>query len=103
MGILQAETVKEDYIMACHPSHVKHLPKLNRIEGQIKAVKTMIEEERYCMDILLLLKSVNGAVHRLQQEIFKTHMESCVNEAFCTKDCKKKEEKIKEILKLWMD
>ena len=77
--------------MKKHPCHKVHLPKLNRIEGQVKAIKKMIEEERYCIDILSQLKAVRGAVLRVQKEVLNTHVKNCVRGALQAKDEKEME------------
>ena len=52
-------------------SHHKQLVSLKRIEGQVRGVQKMIEEERYCIDILTQLHSVVGAILRVEDNIFK--------------------------------
>ena len=61
-----------------HPQHKNQLPSLNRIEGQIKGIKKMIEDLRYCLDILTQLKAVKEAVHKVEQGVLKTHMQHCL-------------------------
>jgi CsoR family transcriptional regulator, copper-sensing transcriptional repressor len=80
--------------------HKEHIPKLNRIEGQLKAIKNMIEQERYCVDILTQLKAVRGALMRVQKEILRTHLETCVHSAIVEKNRSETEKKVKEVLKL---
>ena len=89
--------------MSKHPCHRKHLTKLNRIEGQVKAIKKMIEEDRYCVDILSQLKAVRGAVLRVQKEVLSTHIKNCVKSAIQSSDQRDTEQKIKEILKVMGD
>ena len=48
-------------------THMEQVPRLNRIEGQVRGVKKMIEDGRYCVDILIQLKSVSNALARVQE------------------------------------
>lgn len=82
------------------PCHSAHIVKLNRVEGQLSAIKKMITDRRYCVDILIQLKAVRGAVTRVQKDILKTHLEHCVSDAITSKDKSETNNKIREILKL---
>lgn len=83
-----------------HPSHEEHLPRLNRIAGQIEGVKKMIIERRYCPDILTQLHAVRSAVRNLEIQILDSHLSSCVTETFQSKDQDKQKQKIEEIRQL---
>ena len=87
-------------VLMVNPSHKEHIPKLNRIDGQLQAVKRMIGEERYCVDILTQLKAIRGALMRVQKEVLRTHLQMCVQSAIVEKDRSETEKKIKEVLKL---
>lgn len=52
--------------------------RLNRIAGQVNGVKTMIEEDRYCGDILIQLSAIEKSVRSLSNKILKSHLETCV-------------------------
>lgn len=52
--------------------------RLSRIEGQIRGVKSMIEEERYCVDILTQVAAVQAAFNGLTKEILASHIKGCV-------------------------
>lgn len=52
--------------------------KLNRISGQINGIKKMIEEDRYCDDVLIQLSAVNQAVKSLANHIIEKHIYGCV-------------------------
>ena len=86
-----------------YPCHNEHVPKLNRIEGQVRAVKKMIHEERYCVDILMQIKAIRGALMRVQKEILHTHMKTCVTDTITNKDTAGTKQKIQEILTLMGD
>ena len=52
--------------------------RLSRIEGQVRGVKSMIEEERYCVDILTQVAAVQAAFNGLTKEILASHIKGCV-------------------------
>lgn len=83
-----------------HPPHHDQLPGLNRIEGQIRGIKKMIENQRYCVDILTQLKAVKAALHRVEQQVLKTHMQHCLMHAVTSEDQKEIQEKIDELMHL---
>ncbi|MBI5124496.1 MAG: metal-sensitive transcriptional regulator [Candidatus Omnitrophica bacterium] len=80
--------------------HSDSLGYLKKIEGQIRGVQKMIEEERYCIDILTQLHSVVGAILSVEDKILKKHLEHCVVSALKARSRKDVEAKIEEIVKL---
>ena len=61
------------------PEEIRALTnRLNRIEGQIKGLKKMIDEERYCVDIITQVSSVQAALNAFQRELLNSHIKSCV-------------------------
>ena len=84
-----------------HPDHSKQLHRVNRIIGQLEGVKRMIEERRYCPDILTQTRAVSSAVRSLESSILQTHLENCVREAFKSgkRDSEKKIEELLEIFR----
>lgn len=78
--------------------HSKELIRINRILGQIEGVKKMIESNRYCPDILIQLKAVRSAIRAVENNIFQTHLYSCVVESFNSEaDKNKKIDEIKDL------
>lgn len=54
--------------------------RLNRIEGQVRGVKRMLEEEKYCTDILVQVSAINAALNSFNRELLANHMKTCVVE-----------------------
>ncbi|GBE03077.1 copper-sensing transcriptional repressor CsoR [bacterium BMS3Abin08] len=81
-------------------THEEQLVFLRRIEGQIRGVQKMIEEKRYCVDILTQLHSVIGAILRVESEILRKHLEGCVTHALKGDSEVEKQKKIEEIVDL---
>jgi len=83
-----------------HPNHGEQLSRLNRIEGQIKGIKKMIEDRRYCIDILIQVKAAKAALHKVEQGILKTHIQGCLKTAAASPDTNALDVKINEIVEL---
>lgn len=81
-------------------THEEQLVYLKKIEGQVRGIQKMIEEKRYCVDILTQLHSIKGAIKRVEEKIFKKHLEGCVCPAMESKSETEKREKIDEVLEL---
>ena len=79
-----------------HPCHKEQLTNLRRIEGQIRGIQGMIEEGRYCVDILNQIKAVRSAIISVEGKILKKHMKACVKDAL--KSEKEFDDKVEEIL-----
>lgn len=78
-----------------NPCHKHEIPRLNRAIGQLEGIKKMIEEQRYCPDIIIQLKAVRSAIKHVESNILKTHLEECVAKSFS--DTETAKEKIMEI------
>jgi DNA-binding FrmR family transcriptional regulator len=84
-----------------HPCHHTELPRLNRIAGQVEGVKKMIEEHRYCPDILTQLRAVRAALRTIEANVLETHLKSCVADAMARGNQKEQEQKIAELKDLF--
>ena len=84
-----------------HPSHENQLVRLKRVEGQIRGIQTMIDEQRYCMDILSQIRAVTGAMRKIESGILASHLQHCVNDAITSNNSKESAVKIKEIKRLF--
>ena len=80
-----------------HPCHKKQISSLKRVEGQIRGIIKMIDDDKYCIDILNQIKAVKSAITSVEGKILKTHLKACVKDAL-TSD-KGFDEKVDEILK----
>lgn len=79
--------------------HREQIPRLNRAIGQLEGVKKMIEDNRYCPDIIIQLKAVRSAIKRIESNILKIHLEECVASSFSDKEyARGKIDEIKNLL-----
>jgi DNA-binding FrmR family transcriptional regulator len=83
-----------------HPSHDDELIRLRRIEGQVRGVQKMIEERRYCIDILTQLSSIAGALTKVEENILVRHLRSCVRDSLTGPNPADLERKIGEIVEI---
>jgi DNA-binding FrmR family transcriptional regulator len=81
-----------------HPDHSKNLSSLRRIEGQVRGVQQMIDDKRYCMDIVNQIKAMKSALSRVESKILEKHLRSCVTQILNKKEM---EEKITELVKVF--
>ncbi|MFH1370470.1 MAG: metal-sensitive transcriptional regulator [Planctomycetota bacterium] len=81
-------------------THEEQLQFLRKIEGQVAGIQRMIEEKRYCVDILTQIRSCIGALHRVEGEIFRKHLDGCVVQALKGKSEMEKQKKINEVVEL---
>tara|TARA_B100000767_G_C19525159_1_gene434173 strand:+ start:343 stop:627 length:285 start_codon:yes stop_codon:yes gene_type:complete len=84
-----------------HPNHEKHIPRINKLIGQLNGIKKMIEDKRYCPEIITQLKAVSSACKSVEIIMLQKHLETCVMEAFHSKDKKGQNEKIQELTNLY--
>ena len=80
-----------------HPCHRKQIPSLKRIEGQLRGITKMIDEDKYCIDILNQIKAVRRAITSVETRILKTHMRGCIKDAL--KSEKEFDSKFEELIK----
>ena len=81
-------------------THNEQLTFLRKIEGQIRGIQRMIEERRYCIDILTQLHSIVGAILRVEDKILRKHLQGCVVSTLKGKSEMEKQHKLDEIINL---
>ena len=83
-----------------NPDHADNIVALRRIEGQVRGIQRMIEERKYCIDILTQIHAVKGALSIVEEKILEKHFKNCVTEAVTGVSEKERQQKMDEILKL---
>ncbi len=81
-------------------THDEQLPFLKKIEGQVAGIQRMIEKKRYCVDILMQMRSIIGALRKVEGQIYKKHLDGCVTAALKGKSEEEKQKKINEVIEL---
>lgn len=72
--------------------------RLKRIGGQVRGIARMVEEDRYCIDLLTQLQAVRAALHKVEEEILKDHVQHCVAHAFASGDPVEQRHKVDELV-----
>lgn len=75
-----------------------NLRRLSRIEGQVRGIQRMVEEDRYCVDILTQLSSVQEALRAVARGLMRNHMTHCMSHAIMTGSDADKETMFDELL-----
>lgn len=79
----------------------KVLARLSRAEGQLAAVRRMVESDEYCVDVLIQISAVRGALLRAADVLLTDHLHHCVAHAFEAGDEEARREKVDEVLDLF--
>ncbi len=79
----------------------KTINRLRRLEGQVRGIIKMLEEDRYCIDVLTQMQAVKSALARAESEILKDHANNCVAEAIESGDAEAQREKVSELIDLF--
>jgi DNA-binding FrmR family transcriptional regulator len=74
--------------------------RLNRVQGQVRGIARMVEQERYCIDILTQLRAVRAALSRVEAELLKSHLSHCIEGAITTGDTKEQRKQAAELIHL---
>lgn len=84
-----------------YPDHTSEIKRLNRISGQIEGVKKMIDERRYCPDIMTQLRAIRSAVKSIESNMLETHLSACLTSVLATGDSNQMDQKIAEIAEIF--
>ncbi len=87
-------------IRQIYPNHEAQLARLAKIEGQLRGVRKMIDERRYCIDIVAQIKAVTAALKQVQMGVLEKHIHHCVKESLESQDPDLVEEKIHEVVQV---
>ena len=87
---------KESY--GYHADKEALVKRLHRIEGQVRGVERMVDEDRYCIDILTQLGAVDTALEAVAIKVLEEHVQHCVAGAFASGDKKEADIKSRELL-----
>ncbi len=74
--------------------------RLNRIEGQVRGLAKMVDEDRYCIDIVTQISAVRAALRRVEEEVLKDHVAHCVEHAITSGNKADQRQKITELMEV---
>jgi len=72
--------------------------RLNRIEGQVRGLSRMVEDDRYCIDIITQIGAVRAALGRVEEELLRDHVGHCVEHAIASGDKADQRRKVSELM-----
>jgi DNA-binding FrmR family transcriptional regulator len=78
----------------------KLINRLSRIEGQVRGVARMLEEDRYCIEVLTQIRAVRAALARVETEMLKDHLHHCIETAIVSGDVREQRVKASELIDL---
>ena len=74
------------------------LKRLGRIEGQVRGLAKMVEEDRYCIDVVTQISAVTAALRRVEEEVLKDHVGHCVEHAIASGNKNEQRKKVAELM-----
>jgi CsoR family transcriptional regulator, copper-sensing transcriptional repressor len=74
--------------------------RLGRIEGQVRGIVRMIDEDRYCIDVVTQIAAARAALRRVEEEILKDHVSHCVEHAIASGDADDQRSKVAELIEV---
>ena len=74
--------------------------RLNRIEGQVRGLARMVEDDRYCIDVITQVSAVRAALKRVEEEVLKDHVAHCVEHAISAGDRAEQRQKISKLMRV---
>jgi DNA-binding FrmR family transcriptional regulator len=92
------------------PTHATHVPedtrvalskRLRRIEGQVRGLQKMVDEQRYCADVLVQISSVQEALRGVGRVLLQNHLTHCASEAIRSGDAAESQRVVAELVELW--
>jgi CsoR family transcriptional regulator, copper-sensing transcriptional repressor len=74
--------------------------RLKRIAGQISGIQRMIDEDRYCIDVVMQIDAARAALARVRRILLASHLKTCVASAFAKGDARDRREKLAELVEV---
>ena len=81
-------------------THEETLHRLRRIAGQVQGIQRMIDERKYCIDIITQIQAARSALRAVELQILEKHMSHCVNDAFASGSSQDAGGKVAELLQI---
>lgn len=76
------------------------LKRLSRIEGQVRGLSRMVEDDRYCIDIVTQVAAVRAALKKVEEEVLRDHVGHCVAHAMASGDAEEQRAKVSELIEV---
>jgi len=76
------------------------LSRLRRVEGQVRGIARMVEDERYCIDVITQIQAVRAAIRKVEDKLLEDHVGHCVEGAIRSGDAREQRTKVSELLQV---
>lgn len=76
------------------------LKRLSKIEGQVRGISRMVEDDRYCIDIITQIAAVRAALRRVEEAVLSDHVSHCVAHAIASGDADEQRKKVAELMEV---
>lgn len=76
------------------------IQRLSRIEGQVRGLAKMIEDDRYCIDVVTQISAIRAALRKAEEEILKDHVGHCVEHAIASGNKQDQRNKVSELMEV---
>ena len=86
--------------MHARPDKPKLLNRLSRVEGHVRGIRKMVEEDRYCIDVLTQIQAARAALAKVESEMLKTHLSHCIEGAIVSGNADEQRTKARELIEL---
>jgi DNA-binding FrmR family transcriptional regulator len=97
---LELDTLREYIFGMRNEIKAPCLKRLNRIEGQVRGLSRMVEEDRYCIDIITQIAAVRAALRRVEEEVLRDHVAHCIEHAVISGNKGEQRRKISELMEV---
>jgi DNA-binding FrmR family transcriptional regulator len=75
--------------------------RLSRIEGQVRGIARMVDDDRYCIDIVTQISAARAALRRVEEEVLRDHVAHCVEHAIASGDSEEQRRKVAELMQVF--
>jgi DNA-binding FrmR family transcriptional regulator len=83
-----------------HDTKTSCAKRLSRIEGQVRGIARMVEDDRYCIDIVTQISAARAALRRVEDELLRAHVSHCVEHAIASGDAEEQRRKVAELMEV---
>ncbi|MBC8050659.1 MAG: metal-sensitive transcriptional regulator [Hyphomicrobiales bacterium] len=78
----------------------KCLQRLSKVEGQVRGIARMIEDDRYCIDIITQISAAQAALRKVEEELLRNHVSHCVEHAIASGNAEEQRKKVAELIEV---
>ena len=100
--VIEKVNSKNKVKASIHPSHSESLPRLKKVQGQLEGITNMINDGRYCPDIINQIRAAVSALKSVEGQVIERHLRGCINNAIKNRNEQDLNKKIEELTSLYI-